>query len=195
MIAPHQVEEAVRDLPVEKLWGVGPATAAKLEKCGWGSTADLRRVSLAELSTVLGATAPFIRGLAFGEDSRQVVSERKLRSRGAETTFEKDVLDITSLEATLEKLTARVAQSLNKNELAARTLCVKLRYGDFSTITRSRTFSSSSTDAVFFFQQACDLVRHHTEAGRIPVRLIGFSVSGFEAPEEETQLVLPIENA
>lgn len=193
VIAPHEVEEAVRELDIEKLWGVGPATAAKLRERGWNTTADLRRVSLPELSKVLGSSAGFLQGLAFGNDPRKVVADREAKSRGAETTFEKDVLQLDELEAGLRKLVQRVAHALVRNELVARTLCLKLRYSDFSTITRSRTLRTASNDGILFEAEAIDLLRSGTKAGQIPVRLIGISASGFGAPETSPQLTLPID--
>jgi len=184
VIAPHQIAAAVAKLDIEKLWGVGPATAEKLRARGWNTTEDLRRLRPEDLAAVLGKLGPFVYGLAHGEDSRLVQANREAKSRGAETTFSKDVLEVPELEEALRGLAARVAESMTKRELFGRQICLKVRYSDFTTITRSQTLSQGSQDADCFWETAKDLLASATDAGRVPVRLVGISVSDFGAPQD-----------
>lgn len=192
VIPPSKIEETVRELDIEKLWGIGPATASKLRARGWNTTADLRRLSPEILSSVLGKSSSFIFRLAHGEDTRLVHNDRELKSRGAETTFEKDTQNLEELEENLLRLTERVTRSLSKLELFGRTITLKLRYSDFTTLSRSKTLESGTQDTTLVYEIARGMMRHTTEAGKRPVRLIGVSVSGFDAPQEPDQLSLPI---
>jgi DNA polymerase IV len=195
VIPPERVEEIVRDLDIEKLWGIGPATARKLRARGWNTTADLRRLSRESLTAVLGSFGGFIHGLARGEDSRLVCASREMKSRGAETTFERDLLDLEKLENKLKELSERVARDLIKKNTSARQVCLKVKYSDFSTVTRSKTLPERTDSGDRIFDTARQLLRAATEAGQRPVRLIGVSVSGFTAGEqaaESDQLSLPI---
>jgi DNA polymerase-4 len=192
VIPPSRIEETVRALDIEKLWGVGPATAKKLRARGWNNTEDLRRLSPESLVTVLGKFGAFVHGLAHGRDERLVHAERTAKSRGAETTFEKDILDVDLLEARLRDLSERVARDLVKKNRRAKHVCLKLRYADFSTLTRSKTLAVATEDVEMLHGIAAVLLRTATEAGKTPVRLIGISVSGFDAELEPDQLSLPI---
>jgi DNA polymerase IV len=191
-IAPHQIAEIVAALDIEKLWGVGPATAAKLRAKGWNTTADLRALRPEHVCQVVGSQGKFLWHLAHGRDIRAVVTERETKSRGAETTFSSDVVDIEVLSERLTKLVERVTESVTKAALYPSHISIKLRYADFSTITRSLTLKNPTQDRETLAQAALSLLQSGTEAGKRPVRLIGVSLSGFEQPLEEAQLVLPL---
>lgn len=191
VIRPKDIEHVVHRLPIEKLWGVGPATAAKLHAQGWATTEDLRRQTVHELCKTVGSIGRFLFDLAHGIDSRPVASSRELKSRGAETTFAEDTLQIDSLLATLRALTKRVSDSIENKQLKATSVTLKLRYSDFSTITRSATLASPTAESGVFFDCAEKLLKHSTDAGKRPVRLIGISVAGFKEPEPSFQLNFP----
>lgn len=191
VIRPKDIEAFVHRLGVEKLWGVGPATAAKLHAQGWKTTEDLRRQTIPELVKAVGSQGRFLYDLAHGIDRRLVSSSREAKSRGAETTFANDTLEVDSLLETLDALAKRIGESLERKGLKASSVTLKLRYNDFSTITRSTPLAKPTDDPSLFRECAGRLLRDSTEAGKRPVRLIGLSVSGFGEPDPIVQLEFP----
>lgn len=187
VIPPSKVEAFVETLPVEKLWGVGPATTKRLHELGFRMARDIKRAHPADLSRELGKFGLFLYELAHGEDHREVESDWDPRSSGSETTFEKDVLDLGVLEDSLVEQIEDLCAWLKKSDRRARTLTIKVRYKDFSTITRSRTLAFPSDQAETFIPTARELLTH-TEAGTLPVRLIGATFSGLLHREEPHQL-------
>ena len=167
-IKPSQVLDFVAALPVERFWGVGPATAKKLHAHGLLTGADIRRLPLVQLAGWFGNFGIFLHGLAEGRDSRVVSPDRPAKSRGSETTFSRDVLNLAELEATLKTLAEEVADSLAKLGRGGRTVTLKVKYADFSSITRSRSLETETSDAATIFQTACLLLRSSTNAGQRP---------------------------
>lgn len=190
VIPPEKVMEFVERLDVEKLWGVGPATAKRLHDLGIWTTSDIRRAGLAEMERALGGFGTFLHGLAHGIDPREVNPERESKSSGSETTFEKDVLDRDVLLATLSELADSVAKDLQKIKRPGRTVTLKLRYADFTTITRSRTLKKFVDSAEIIAEVASRLLIEGTDAGSRPARLIGVSVSNLWSENEPEQLWL-----
>lgn len=192
VIPPQKVLAFLEPLPVEKLWGVGPATAKKLHVLGLRTAGDIRRSNVSELEQVLGKTGRFLFDLANGNDHRPVETEWEPKTRGTETTFEKDILELETLRDTLEEQARELGSSLIKIERLARVVTLKLRYKDFKTITRSRTLFRPSDESRVIARTANELLTEGTEAGYRPVRLIGTSVSGFLHYEESQQLWLDL---
>ena len=195
VIPPSQVDAFVEKLDVEKLWGVGPSTARKLHALGLPTTRELRRCPPQLMNHYFGRFGIFLLGLSRGEDPRPVRTDREPKSRGAETTFAQDTIDISQLRNTLTDLASRVAASLKRTGRKGQTVTLKLRYRDFTTITRSRTLPQSFEDRDSITQTAFALLEG-TEAGRRPVRLIGVSVSHFSnevsPPADSRQLRMEI---
>lgn len=188
VIPPEKVAELVKDLPVEKFWGVGPATAERLNSIGIRTAADIRNQPLAHLEKVLGSHARFLYGLAHGEDSREVDPSFDPKSRGTETTFDRDILDGDRLLTYLQDQAQEVSADLKKLERPGRTVTLKIKYADFSAVTRSRTLAFPTADAGEIFRVVSDLLYKDTEVGTRPVRLIGISVSNLVHHEEPLQL-------
>ena len=184
IVPPGRVQAFIDALEVEKIWGVGPATAKRLHGMGIKTGRDLRQWEPAALERAMGKHGRFLARLARGDDPRQVTPNRVAKSRGAEITLSNDVTDLAVLDGLIDDHAARVAASLTRMERPGRTVTLKVRYDDFSTITRSRTLSSATKDAEPIAQTAKELLRAATEAGRRPVRLIGVSVSGLAGPQE-----------
>jgi DNA polymerase IV len=176
VIPPSRVREFISALPVERFWGVGPATATKLHAKGIKTGADLRRQSPATLYGWLGNFGLFLHDLSEGRDDRPVSADREAKSRGSETTFTRDILDVALLEKTIQELAEDVAQSLERLDRRGRSVVLKVKYADFSTITRTRTLETDSREAATIAQTATLLLRNATEAGHTPIRLLGVSV-------------------
>jgi len=191
IVPPSRVQEFIDPLPVERIWGVGPATAARLRELGLSTALEVRQADKQLLVQRLGRQGAFIWNLANGHDDRQVTPSRAPRSRGAESTFAQDQLDIDRLTDVVRQHSERVAASLERLEIAGRTVTLKLRYSDFTTITRSRTLPVATRDSAEIAAIGSELLCTATEAGQRPVRLLGVSVTGFGIGEAE-QLRLPL---
>ena len=195
VIPPEKVLAFVAQLPVERLWGVGPATAKLLHNMGLFYAKDLRARDPKELENALGKFGRFIHQLSFGEDDREVESEWERKSIGTETTFLKDLLDTEALYKKLDEQSQELAAQLQAIERRGKTITLKLRYSDFTTISRSKTLHRYTDEATLILETAWQLMRQNTDAGLRPVRLIGLSVSSFLLPNESEQLWLEFYSA
>ena len=194
VIAPERVEHFLQGLPVDALWGVGPVTAAKLRERGIARLVDVRAADVARLREAVGSLADWLQQLARGHDDRPVVAEYEPKSSGSENTFERDLTDVNVIRNEVAQMAAHAAAWLVRRELFTRTVTIKVRYSDFTTITRSQT-EPATRDADNITARAVALL-DKTEAGSRPIRLLGVSVhnlsDGLEA-EEEVQARLPFE--
>ena len=188
IIPPSDVAEFVAQLPVEKIWSVGPSTAEKLHAMQVFTGADLRALSADRLQKRFGKQGLFLFGLARGEDPRLVRPDRTPKSRAAETTFGTNIDDLALLLDRLAPLCERVEGALRKAERHARTVTIKIRYADFETRTRSRTLSRPVWAAHEIYAVAERLLREHTDAGERPIRLIGVQVGNLVGREAYPQL-------
>lgn len=178
VVAPERVEAFVARLPVDKLWGVGPVTARRLRDAGLATTAELRAAPLRDVEAVVGSFARFLVELAHGRDDRPVTPHHERKSVGAETTLAADSSDARALEQLTAELADEVAADLRRLGKPGRTVTLKVKYADFSTISRSRTLAAPTDDARVVVQTAVELLTSATEVGRRPIRLVGVSVSG-----------------
>ena len=199
VISPERIEGFLQGLPVDALWGVGPKTAAKLREAGIHRLVDVRTAPEDVLKRAVGSWAEGLRRLSFGEDDREVNPNQERKSVGCEETYAKDLSDPAQIQSEVEDLARRTAAYLEKKDLRARTVVLKLRYDNFQTITRSDTRDPSTRSAEEIAARAVSLLEK-TEAGRRPVRLLGVSVHGFHekaeepaAPDPADQLDLPAE--
>ncbi|CAG0939892.1 DNA polymerase IV [Gammaproteobacteria bacterium] len=180
VIAPARVEAFLQQLPVEALWGVGPVTARKLHAIGIGRLVDVRAADPAVLAGAVGSLSGRLQELARGEDQRPVRPDRPWKSISAETTFATDLADPATQAEEIARLAARVAASLAKRRLRARTVTIKVRYGDFTTVTRSHSELLATADASDITGRALALLAR-TEATTRPVRLLGVGSHGLVA--------------
>jgi len=174
VIAPERVEAFLQDLPVDALWGVGPVTAGKLRAAGIHKLVDVRAAPAEVLQKAVGSWAEGLRRLSFGEDERTVEPNRERKSVGCEETYAKDLEDLGVIRTEVEALARHTADILERKGLFARTVTLKLRYSDFTTITRSHTQDPATRDASAVVDRAVALLEK-TEAGRRRVRLLGVS--------------------
>jgi DNA polymerase-4 len=191
VVPPEDVAAFLAPLSVTRLWGVGPATASRLGELGIRTVADVRACAPARLEQKLGRFGVALARLAWGDDPRTVESHRTRKSLGSETTFAADVDDLTALCETLHGLCEEVFGELSGLGVRTRTVTLKLRYGDFTTITRSKTFDAPIADVAALYRAVRELLLTGTEAHARPVRLVGVSTSSLLAPGEPEQLVLP----
>ena len=176
VIPPDRVLDFLATLPIRKFYGVGKATAARMERLGVHTGGDLRRFSRDELIFHFGKSGTFFYDICRGIDTREVKPSRVRRSIGSERTFADDLIDMGEIWQTLTQLADSVAASLLHHDFLGYSLTLKIRYHDFRTITRSTTHKTpigSSEDIL------CSLPRlfTSTELGRTRVRLLGITVS------------------
>ncbi len=165
-------------LPVAALWGVGQRTEKALARLGLRTVADLAHAPLATLERELGkVTAAHLSALAWGRDDRRVMTGAAEKSVGAEETFAADICDADLIRRELLRLAGRTARSLRSSGSAAKTISVKLRRADFTTVTRSRTLAEPTDVAKKIYATACDLYAASGLAG-VPLRLVGVRASG-----------------
>lgn len=188
VVPPQRVAEFIENLAVEQFWGVGPATAKKLRARGIITARDIRTATLEELHRSVGNFAQFLFDLAHGKDDREVCPEHERKSCGTETTFDKDVQSPEVLLGYIQEQAQEVSEELKKYDRPGKTVTVKIKYSDFSSITRSRTLFHPTTSPSLIAQTASELLFKETEVAQRPVRLIGVSVSNLLAEDEPLQL-------
>ena len=176
VVPPARVLAFLAPLPVRRLHGVGPATERALGELGAATVGDLRELPLARLAARFGRHGRLLYDFSRGVDDRPVDLVRERKSLGTETTYRTDLATLAAMDAELERLAGEVAEGLARRALAAATVTVKVRYTDFTTVTRSRTFASATADRATFAVHARELLRA-TAAGTRPVRLLGITAS------------------
>jgi len=187
VVAPERVEGFLAPLSVGRLWGVGAKTEKKLNELGFFKIEDLRKSSPDFLRDKLGSYGPELYRQAFGIDDRPVISHWEPKSRGSERTFSQDITDAGKLLLILDDLAAEVAGEIARLQKPARTVTIKVRYGDFTTLTRSRTLPLATDRLDEISEVARELLFKNTEVGSRPVRLLGLSMSGFADESENGQ--------
>ena len=210
VVPPGEELAVLHPLPVTRLGGVGPATAERLRTVGVRSVADLAAKSLPDLVALAGrAHGTALHALARAEDDRPVVADREAKSVSQEETFERDLTDLVRLNAEIDAMAARVGERLRRSGHSGRTVTLKLRRYDFTTLTRSLTLPQPTDDARQIAAIARRLLVEAGTAGGL--RLLGVGVSGLslyaqgdlfaeddappEAAEETAAAEAPVEAA
>jgi DNA polymerase-4 len=176
VIAPERVPAFLEQLPVDALWGVGPVTARRLRERGIERLVDVRRMDPAALRAAVGSLADWLRALAEGHDDRAVEPNRASKSSSSECTYASDLTSVDRIREKIDGMARENAAWLVSRGLVARTVTIKVRYSDFTTITRSHSHAPTS-DADAIARRAVQLLEK-TDAGRRPVRLLGAGVHG-----------------
>jgi DNA polymerase-4 len=197
VIAPERMETFLQGLPVDALWGVGPVTARKLRARGIEKLVDVRAADLEMLRDTVGSLADWLQQLSNGVDNRPVEPHQEPKSSGTENTFARDLTDLGEIRAEIDGMARDAAAWLTRRALFARTVTIKVRYGDFTTITRSHS-APPTRDEEAIAARATSLLEK-TDAGARAVRLLGVSVHNLcesEAADEDVREPrLPFEHA
>jgi len=184
VVAPERIETFLQGLPVDALWGVGPKTAARLREHGIEKLTDIRAKPLHELESIVGSLASWLVDLAHGRDDRAVEPDRPAKSAGSEETYATDIESLDEVKREIDQLARGVAEWLEKKSLKARTVTIKVRYSDFTTITRSHSTADYTGDGDAIVARAIKLL-DKTEAGHRPIRLLGVSVHNFDRDQRQ----------
>jgi DNA polymerase-4 len=190
-ITPEMGEAFIAALPVARFHGVGPVTAAKMERLGIASGADLRAKPLAFLQQHFGKSAAWFFAIARGEDERAVVANRPRKSSGSETTFARDLTDPAEIEAGVEAMADEVWAWCDKAQAFGRTVTVKVKFADFQRVTRRRSFAAAIARRELLREASRALVRLLLPAEQ-GIRLLGVTVSNFEALPARRAAELPL---
>jgi DNA polymerase-4 len=184
VIAPARVEQFLHRLPVDALWGVGPVTAKRLRDRGIERLVDVRTASASVLQEAIGSHAEWLRRLAEGIDDRPVEPNQSAKSAGTENTFAQDLTDLVEIRKEIDEMARDGAAWLDRKLLVCRSVTIKVRYSDFTTITRSHSSERPTRDADEIAARAVSLL-DRTEAGQRPVRLLGVSVHNLVDPSDK----------
>jgi DNA polymerase IV len=184
--------EFLHPLPVSALWGVGERTGLALARLGLRSVGDIAGTPVGALEAELGkAAAAHLHALSWGRDSRGVEPTVHDKSVGAEETFDVDVTDPAVVRRELLRLSRRTTRALRSSGYATRTVVVKLRKADFTTITRSRTLPEATSETQRIYATACALYEASGLSGQARLRLVGVRATGLvPARSAATQLAL-----
>ena len=191
VITEENKQQILDPLPVSRIWGVGKVTEKVLKSEGIDTIRRLRETPVEVLRNLFGDQTSHVLRLAQGADDRPVESDREAKSISSEQTFATDIADKNILLDVLLHQVEDVGQRLRRNDLEARTITLKLRYGDFRTVTRSSTFDHFTNTTETLWGEAKEVFRkwHKKSAGAL--RLLGFGVSGLQrAGSGQQQLFL-----
>ena len=182
-------EEAafLNPLPADMLWGVGPKTSARLTELGIYTIGDIAKWPEGEMIRLFGENGRELSRHAKGIDDRPIVTERETKSISQENTFSRDVRDDKLLQKTLREMSAEVAKQLRKNNLAGKTIKLKIRWPDFTTLTRQTTLNNPTDMEDEIAEAVLELLKSVRKPNQA-VRLIGVGVSGLGAPIRQLSL-------
>lgn len=184
-IEPGTEIERLAPLSVSRLWGVGPVTERELDRLGIKLVGDILKIDPGRIERRIGReSARALSELARGIDDRAVVPDCAPKSISEETTFERDIGDAARLFQTLDELSDQVARRMRRQGYRARTVHLKARYPDFTTLTRSLTLPSPTASTVAIRKAAREMLEHRLGRAGRALRLIGVGVSGLVADSE-----------
>jgi DNA polymerase-4 len=193
VITPERGPEFVASLPVARFHGVGPVTARKMERLGILTGADLRDWTLPALQAHFGSSAEYYWRICRGIDEREVKPDRPYKSVSAERTFDEDLRDPDRLAAELERIAGFAWDRVERSEVIGRTVTLKVKFGDFTLITRSRSFAAPVPDIEAFKEAGLALLAalHPLPKG---IRLLGLGLHNLcdSGQNEPAQLGLAI---
>jgi DNA polymerase-4 len=187
VVPPGEEAAFLAPLPVGMLWGVGPKAQAKLERAEIRTVGDLAALPVERLKTLFGGRGTDLAARARGEDDDPVVEGHEAKSMSSETTFGQDLADHEELLRTLRSLTEDVGQRLREAGLAGTTVRIKLRWPDFTTITRQTRLAQPTDQDGEIYETAAGLLAGAWRRGR-PVRLIGVAVANLTSAARQLSL-------
>jgi len=185
VVAPEHAESFLRFLPVIRIPGIGPVTEKEIHRQGIKTVGELARLNKTELCKIFGSWGEGIYDRAHGIDDSPVEHPGESKQISAEETFERDVLRIPVMEEKIAGLSGVVVKELKERNIRARTVTLKVKYADFTLISRSRTLSAPTDSCDCIKNEAISLLHGKTEAGRRLIRLIGVGVSNLVTAGEQ----------
>jgi DNA polymerase IV len=188
LITPDQAESFVEKLAIEKFYGIGQVTAEKMHNAGVFTGADLKRWSEPDLIKRFGKVGSFYFNIVRGQDDRPVVPNRIRKSLGAEESYAEDLVERHSIIEALQEIAETLKRRIDNSETSGRTLTLKVKYGDYQQVTRSRTVSASIQTVDEIMKLALELL-DSTEIEQRHVRLLGLALSNLDCEREDAEYV------
>ena len=190
VVVPEGIAEFLAEMPIERMWGIGPKSSVRIRAAGYATIGDLARAQPSRLEALLGSWGRTIHALANGHDERDVIPDHDAKSVGGEVTFEHDVYTLEELEKPLLAQAQRVAERLVQTGTWGRTVTLKLKYGDFQSRTRQTQLEEPVCDTDSIYRAA------HAQLARMPglrrgVRLVGVTVSALSERSDDAPLLFP----
>jgi len=190
VIRPHEAEKFIEELPVEKFYGIGKVTALKMHQLGIHKGSDLKKWDLVSLVRNFGKAGVFFFDIARGNDDRPVEPDQERKSVGTELTYEKDLTTDFEIIAELYKVEKELMERLEHAGTSGRTVTIKIKFSDFTQITRSRTLQNYIRDFETLHREVTS-IRKTLRLKDFRIRLLGVTVSNLETEDsEERQLYL-----
>lgn len=180
-IGPSRIESFMESLPVEKFFGVGKVTSAKMKEMGLHTGADIKKLSEGELRKQFGKSGAFFYRIVRGIDDREVQPRRETKSVGSEDTFPFDLTSHEEMQDELLKITQAVYSRLLRHRLKGKTITLKVKYHDFRLITRRHSLEDRTDDRTIIYKTACELL-DSIDTDEKKIRLLGISLSNFGQP-------------
>jgi DNA polymerase-4 len=181
-VRPEETVAFLAALPVSRLWGVGPKTEEALKVAGLRTIGDVAAREVDWLEERLGSSGRHLWELSQGIDSREVVPDRAAKSVGAEDTFEEDLTGVDALRPHVHSQALRVGRRLRRAGVKGRVVQLKLKFADFTLITRRTTLREATDDGQTLYRTALELLERSHEGK--PIRLTGVSVQLDEVPPQ-----------
>ena len=186
-VLPGQEEEFMSTLPLEKVWGVGEKTLQRLKASGFYSTEDIKKHSKNLLAGIFGeSTASFLYNVVRGLEPPGFMAEAKSHSSGIERTYEYDLTEWNAIESALLDLSEQLMFRLLRENVTGKSVSVKIRYDDFSTVSAQNSSLQNVTSVEDLFSRAVQIFRNKYEAGR-GIRLLGITVNNTSSADSEKQ--------
>jgi len=194
VITPKDADSFIDTLPIGEFYGIGKVTAERFRQIGVNSGSDLKKVSLSDLVSDFGKSGLYYYNIVRGVDDRTVTPDVQRKSVGREITLQHDIDKMNKILEIIKGLSLEVEELLKEEELSGKTVTLKVKYDDFTSITRQRSLDSFINSGNVIFATASELL-NKTEAGKRKIRLLGVTVSGFHPlPSEDNapvQLTFP----
>ncbi len=190
LIRPEEAEKFIEGLPVEKFYGIGKVTAAKMHKLGIHKGFDLKQWDMPDLVRNFGKAGVFFYDIVRGKDDRPVEPDQERKSVGTELTYEKDLTTSFEIIAELYKLEKELMDRLGHAETAGRTITLKVKFSDFRQLTRSKTLQYYIRDFDMLHREVSKIRKEMSLEG-VRIRLLGISISNLETEDcADRQLLL-----
>ena len=192
VVTPDGIQAFLDPLPIKRIWGVGKVTEEKFARMGIRTVADMRQLDIESMRAKFGINSEHFFRLARGLDTRPVVSDRHAKSISHETTFGRAIYSIENLVAWILELSDQVARRMRRYDIVGKTVNLKIRFGNFETITRAQTISGPSHCTRVLSEAAIELLQRTLAPSgndRIDrgIRLLGMGVSNLSLPKQQTQ--------
>jgi DNA polymerase-4 len=186
-VQPGSEAQFLAPMPTKALWGIGPKTSSRLAESGIKTIGDIARLSKEDRLKYLGNYGEELARRSLGIEESVIHTSHKLKSVSNETTYPRDVKDVETLYETLHWLSESVGRRLRKKNLRGNTVKLKLRWHDFTTMTRQVTLPDSTNDDNEIYLWVKDLFNKTWKEGK-PIRLLGVGVTHFSEPKKQLSL-------